>query len=389
MLLVLAGLCSVPALAQIEDIVVTARKTTENLQDVPISIDAISQEEIERKGIRNISDLAQFSPSVQFDESFAQSDTRITIRGLAPTRGRQNVAVLVDGIDLSSEAVVSSGGSLLVNQRLLDIERIEVVKGPQNALYGRSAFAGAIQYITKKPAETFESDISVDVNDQDQYSLNGGVSFPILGEALGVRFNGSIWDEEGFYDNKTTGNSLADEEGFGVSMSTRSAFDNGLTLNFRAEYTHDEGKPTAQAFVPFNRFLDIPDEAKDDVPGVDNAGLAQCWTDFINTVSQQSDPTVDGGGNVTAFSDRTIVERARRIITPQLAAQLGFPDQPLAADDPAAAQVYGDIIAANPSLYPYCEYQTFGFAGQFPDGDDLKAVIGTDPNSPGKDFDGF
>jgi outer membrane receptor protein involved in Fe transport len=388
-LLVLAGVWSVPVLAQIEDIVVTARKTTENLQDVPISIDAISQEEIERKGIRSISDVAQFTPSVQFDESFAQSDTRITIRGLAPTRGRQNVAILVDGIDLSSEAVVSSGGSLLVNQRLLDIERIEVVKGPQNALYGRSAFAGAIQYITKKPAEEFESDISVDVNDQDQYSLNGGVSFPILGEALGVRFNGSIWDEEGFYDNKTTGDSLADEEGFGVSMSTRSAFDNGLTLNFRAEYTHDEGKPTAQAFVPFNTFLEIPDEAKDDLPGVDNAGLAQCWPDFINTVSEQSIPTTDGGGNVTAFSDRSMVERARRIITPELAAQLGFPDQPLAPDDPAAAQVYGDIIAANPSLYPYCEYQTFGFAGKFPDGDDLKAIVGTDPNSPGNDFDGF
>ena len=136
-----------PAWGQVEEIVVTARKRTENLQDVPLSVTAFGQEAIQRKGIRNVADVAQFTPSVQFDESFAQSDTRITIRGLAPTRGRQNVAILVDGIDLSSEAITSSGGSLLVNTRLLDVERIEVIKGPQNALYGRSAFAGAIQYM--------------------------------------------------------------------------------------------------------------------------------------------------------------------------------------------------------------------------------------------------
>ena len=89
-------------MAQMEEVIVTARKREEGLQDVPMSVTAFTRQDIERKGITNIADVARFTPSIQFDESFTQSDTRITIRGLAPTRGRQNVAILVDGIDLST-----------------------------------------------------------------------------------------------------------------------------------------------------------------------------------------------------------------------------------------------------------------------------------------------
>ena len=93
--------------AQIDEIIVTARKREENLQDVPVAVTAFTRDSIERRGIRRVGDIAKLTPSLQFDESFAQSDTRIVIRGLSPTRGRQNVAVLVDGIDLSSEAITS------------------------------------------------------------------------------------------------------------------------------------------------------------------------------------------------------------------------------------------------------------------------------------------
>lgn len=388
--LVLASL-ALPAWGQMDEVVVTARKTEESLQDVPMSVTAFTQQEIERKGITNIADVAKFTPSVQFDESFAQSDTRITIRGLAPTRGRQNVAVLVDGIDVSSEAITSSGGSLLINTRLLDLERIEILKGPQTALFGRAAFAGAIQYITKKPADEFEWDVSVDGNDKEQYSINAGVSFPILDEMLGVRFNASAWDEDGYYNNQLTQDSLADDEGYGLSMSTRSAFDNGLTLNFRAEFTHDEGRPSAQTFLGFNTAAPLPPEAfttytNDQGQVVPGADISQCYdgrpldgvnptADFIGAISSQA----------TTPSDRTIVERARRIITPGLANQLGFPDPATATDADYAA-----VIAANPFLYPYCEAQTFALTGKIPDGGDItQPFAGTDPRNEGQDYEGF
>ncbi len=362
--------------AQIDEIIVTARKKEENLQDVPVSVTAFSRDAIERKGINRIGDIAKLTPSLQFDESFAQSDTRIVIRGLSPTRGRQNVAVLVDGIDLSSEAITSSGGSLLVNTRLLDVERIEVVKGPQIALYGRSAFNGAIQYITKQPSDEFEADVRIDANAEDQYSGSASVSFPVLGDALGVRFNASLWNEKGFYENSLTGNSLSDQEGFGLALSTRSVFENGLTLNFRAEYTGDEGKPSAQTFLPFNTILDVPVSAQD---GPGGANLSQCYEDFITAIGDPAQ--VAGPGEI---NDQRLVEKARRIVDPAIAASLGFPDP-----DTGTPAEYRAVVLANPFLSPHCEDQYLAYTGAIPDGDDVEIRQATDPRTPGQDYAGF
>ncbi len=121
--------------AQIEEIVVTTRRREENLQEVPISVTAINAQMIERQNIANLFDVANLDPSVQMDTSFTPADTRITIRGLSNTRGRSNVAILIDGIDVTTENIIAPGGGMLANQRLLnDVERIEVIKGPQSAL---------------------------------------------------------------------------------------------------------------------------------------------------------------------------------------------------------------------------------------------------------------
>ncbi|MDQ1302885.1 MAG: iron complex outerrane recepter protein, partial [Pseudomonadota bacterium] len=139
----------VTVLAQIEEVVVTTRKREENLQDIPLAVSAITAEQIQRQGINSLADVVQNQPSVKFDQSFGPADNRITVRGLSNTRGRSNVAFLIDGIDVTTENLISAGSGLLANRRLLsDVERIEVVKGPQSALFGRSAFAGAISYIT-------------------------------------------------------------------------------------------------------------------------------------------------------------------------------------------------------------------------------------------------
>jgi len=136
--------------AQLEEIVVTTRKKTENLQDVPIAVDTITAEQIARQGIVNMADVTKMSTSVQFDQSYGPQDVRIAVRGLSNTRGRSNVAFLIDGVDVTTENFSTAGSGLLANQRLLtDIERIEIVKGPQSALYGRAAFAGAISYTTR------------------------------------------------------------------------------------------------------------------------------------------------------------------------------------------------------------------------------------------------
>ena len=265
---------------QVEEIIVSARRKEESLQDVPIAINAITAEDIEQKGLNSIADITKGLSSVEFDEGAAKSDTRITIRGLSPTRGRQNVAVLVDGIDVSTEAISNSGGGVLLNTRLVDIERIDVLKGPQMALYGRSAFAGAIQYITKDPSDVFESTFSADGNVEDQYSATMGLSGPVFGDKLGLRFNAAWWDEPGFYDNSITGDSLADDEGYGLALTAKSQVTDTFTLKFRAEYQDQQTGPSATAFLKFNAETLLPESSRTpftDANGVTHSAQFRCF----------------------------------------------------------------------------------------------------------------
>ena len=156
----LAG--SAAAQSAVDEVVITARNRVESVQNVPLSINAITSGQIERSKVETFEDVTRLTPSLVFDKGFSIQDTRPVIRGLPSSRGRPPVGVLVDGVDTSSEAFgVSAGGSSLLNLRAIDVERIEVVKGPQSALYGRVAFGGAINYITKKPSDTFGSNSAV------------------------------------------------------------------------------------------------------------------------------------------------------------------------------------------------------------------------------------
>ena len=147
----------------IEEITVTARKKSENLQDVPMSVNVITSDVLDRMGIKDLQDITKLDSSLVFDKGFAPDDIRVVVRGIDNGRGRPVVATVIDGVDISSEALATAGASQLISPRLIDIERIEIVKGPQIALYGRTAFAGAIQYVTKGASEEPEITASIDV----------------------------------------------------------------------------------------------------------------------------------------------------------------------------------------------------------------------------------
>jgi outer membrane receptor protein involved in Fe transport len=253
-LVVTGMLFSVPrvGLAQIEEIVVTTRKKTESLQDIPIAVDAIGAQQIERQGITNIEDVTKLSPSVQFDQSYGPADNRVSIRGLSNTRGRSNVAFLVDGIDVTSENLVSAGSGLLVNQRLLnDVERIEIVKGPQSALYGRAAFAGAISYITKEPGDEFEAKVRLDAGEYGKFQLDGSVGGPVKGleDTFGVRASGVYWKEDGAYTNSVSGEKIGGGEGYGGALTGVFTPSDPIKLKGRIEYSTDKlaPRPVARA----------------------------------------------------------------------------------------------------------------------------------------------
>lgn len=181
------------------DIVVTARKTDEKLLDVPIAISALTSEQLEQIGARSLDEVSRFTPGFNFERTIGTL-AQPTIRGQAQTRitnAVQNVASFFNGVYLQR--------SYQIDSDLLDIERVEVIKGPQSALFGRNAFAGAISIVTKRPdLEKFRAQIEGTIGNRERRELRGSVSVPIGGIA-GISIAGSISDFDGTWRNQNTG----------------------------------------------------------------------------------------------------------------------------------------------------------------------------------------
>lgn len=233
----------------LEEIVVTARKRSESAQDVPIAIDAIDASRIAQLNITSTQDVARYTPALTFDVGALPNDTRPSIRGVNAARGRPNVGVLVDFVDVSSEAMTVAGGGITANMRLLDLERVEVVKGPQSVLYGRGAFSGAINYVTRRPSDEFEAQISGDYDEHGTYDLGLSMSGPLISDTLTGRLTLSTYDQAGWYDNPNTGSELGEGESNGGSLALQWTPTDAFSAYFRVEHSEEEYAPRAEAFV--------------------------------------------------------------------------------------------------------------------------------------------
>ena len=276
----------------IEEIVVTTRKREENLQDVPLVITAFTADVLERKGLDNLEDVARLTAGVIYDEGEFPQDIRVVIRGLSPTRGRPNVAILQDGIDISSEGVESAGGSLLINPRLFDMERVEVVKGPQSSLFGRSAFAGAINYVTRKPTNEWENKVSMQFGERRDLELAAAVYGPLQEDKVLIGLNAAYWEFDGFYNNAVTGGDLGGTSGVGISGTTIFNLTEDASFTFRAEYTDDEFDVPPVAFVTGNTQVPLP-----------AAALGTVISPAVPTISQFIGEVPDADGLLVTVSE--------------------------------------------------------------------------------------
>jgi iron complex outermembrane receptor protein len=200
----LGALAASPAMAQsgaptaeedrLGEIIVTARKTAENIQEIPVSVSAFDADSIEKLNIQGLSDVARFTPGFSF-EQYSGGFPAPTIRGQTQTRIDllvQNTASFFNGVYLQRGYMVDSS--------LLEVERIEVIKGPQSALYGRNAFSGAINYITKRPGDELEGAASVTVGSDSRMDIKGSVSFPIT-DNFGVIVAAGHTEFDGTWEN--------------------------------------------------------------------------------------------------------------------------------------------------------------------------------------------
>lgn len=198
-LLPLAGSAAIATDADnggLEEIVVTARMRTEKLIDVPISASVFSATEIKDARINNPIDFVAQSPNVSLVLSQNAGTSFMTIRGISQVRnGEPPVATVVDGVELVNAAQFT--------QELVDIEQIELLRGPQGALYGRNASGGAIVITTKQPTNVFEGHATVGAGNGGEVDASASLSGPIINDKLLFRVGMRYVDREGYYDNIT------------------------------------------------------------------------------------------------------------------------------------------------------------------------------------------
>lgn len=182
------------ATAQLEEIVVTARRREESVLEIPESITAFTALDIENRRIDSLRALVDLTPNVIVRETFRSNETFITMRGISTAQGGLPAAsFIVDGVQL--------GGNEFINQDLFDIERIEVLRGPQGSLFGQGAIAGAVNIVTAAPTNELQGFVKASYGNEASARLAGSVSGPIVKDQWYFRLSGYTRDSDGFIEN--------------------------------------------------------------------------------------------------------------------------------------------------------------------------------------------
>lgn len=244
--LALAALLAVPATtsaqttqsatSMMEEIVVTARKREQSLQDVSVSVAALPESLLKDAFITDSEDLTQLVPSLNIQKTGAPRGSSFNIRGVGTqsfsSAVEPSVSTVLDGVVL--------GRSGMAFFQLLDVERVEVLRGPQGTLFGKNSTAGVVHIITQDPTDEFTGAVTARAIEDDQ--LEGGftVSGP-LGDAVGFRLTGSYAWDDGYIDNTYNGDKLNSRDDWSLRGKLR--FDPGasLSLLWSSDYSEQEG----------------------------------------------------------------------------------------------------------------------------------------------------
>jgi len=220
----------------LEELVVTARRRSENIQDTPISITAFSAEGLAARNVVSLDSIANFTPSLSINGSSAFSGSSQTVsvfmRGIGQTDFTMNtdpgVGIYVDGVYLSR-----SVGALL---DLVDVERLEVLHGPQGTLFGRNSVGGAINITSTRPADDVEGKVYASVGSDDWYILGLTTDLPI-NEDLKTRLSIQKQDRDGYIERDGDGKEMGDKDNLSARLSAVWNASESLEVFFSADYT--------------------------------------------------------------------------------------------------------------------------------------------------------
>ncbi len=250
--------------AALPDIIVTARKREETLQDVPLAVSAFTADRIEREGLRDVADVAFQTPGFSFRSAFGRDADRPVIRGMSNIQGAANAAFFIDGVFVTGS---------IASLNLDNLERVEVIRGPQAALFGRNTFSGAVNFVTRRPDNRLRAQAKGTVGEDGLYEATGFVSGPIVPDRLFAQVDGRYYEFGGQYPNV-----IDPDDRLGRQMSYSAGGTlvfrpvDGLEITGRLAYLRDEDGfyPIMRAGRVVGQALPVPRQI------VDN-GLLNCF----------------------------------------------------------------------------------------------------------------
>lgn len=237
-------------------IIVTAQNRAEDLQDVPIVIDVVNAEELQEAGFSSANDLSKIAPVAQVQQD--QGTVNVFVRGVGTIAGNDTAVVTnVDGEYINSPAVLGIS--------IFDLERAEVLRGPQGTLYGRNSTAGAVNFIAAKPGDVFEANASASYGNYDSIRLDGGVTVPV-GVDMGIRAAGFFEDRDGYVKHPAfppsnfgfvfpgyAAGRTDDNNALGGRLSFLADDLGGFTLYLAGEYSERTFTPQTFAYIDLHR----------------------------------------------------------------------------------------------------------------------------------------
>jgi iron complex outermembrane receptor protein len=251
-----AGLTLTPQLSvaqgesmRLEEVIVTARKRAESIQDVPVSVTALTQE-LQRSSIRDLRDITAYTPNVLVERVTAlQGGAAISIRGVSYQEVDKSldpgIGVLLDGVYLGTNA-----GQILENW---DIERLEVLRGPQGTLFGKNTIGGAINITRTTPTREFGGKVQATYGDFGRKDLRGLLNLPLT-EDGGVKLWASSLNSDGYIKNKTIDDDVGGQDYLNGGATINYDLSRDLNVAFTYERTDDESE--VGAWANFNKFFD-------------------------------------------------------------------------------------------------------------------------------------
>tara|TARA_R110000782_G_C14819243_1_gene413920 strand:- start:22171 stop:24405 length:2235 start_codon:yes stop_codon:yes gene_type:complete len=239
---------------QTSEIVVTARGRNEELQKAPAAITAFSAKQIDDARIKDVSDFIAKTPNISITKTQSVGTSFITVRGISQVRnGESPVAVVVDGVQQITSKQFTAD--------LFDVQQIEVLRGPQGALYGRNAIGGAIVITSKQPSNEFEFNGNVSAGNGGDYRAQASVSGPIVNDKLLFRIAGSFHDFGGLFQNVFLNRKVDFVKDRNIRAALRANISDTLTADLRGSYGVTRGSPfnfiyQSANFLPGSCFLD-------------------------------------------------------------------------------------------------------------------------------------